>query len=67
MVNKVFKQHIEELNNKEAIFEEIITKEKRKTNMKKRTFNIVTTFLIVIIIGVTSSQFKTKSRRWKNS
>ena len=27
MVNKVFKEHMEELNNKEAIFEEIITKE----------------------------------------
>lgn len=60
MVNKVFREHIEELNNKTAIFEEIIKKEKRKTNMKKRTFNIVTTFLIVIIIWVTSSQIYAK-------
>ena len=28
--------------------------------MRKRTFNIVTTFLIVIIIGVTSSQIYAK-------
>ena len=60
MVNKVFKEHMEELNNKEAIFEEIITKEKRRSNMKKRTFNIVATFLIVMIIGVTSSQIYAK-------
>lgn len=60
MVNKVFKEHMEELNNKEAIFEEIITKEKRRSNMKKRTFYIVATFLIVMIIGVTSSQIYAK-------
>lgn len=60
MVNKVFKEYMEEVNNKEAIFEEIITKEKRRSNIKKRTFNIVTTFLVVMIIGVTSSQIYAK-------
>ncbi len=60
MVNKVFKEHMEEVTNKEAIFEEIIIKEKRRSNMKKRTFNIVATFLIVMIIGVTSSQIYAK-------
>lgn len=60
MINKVFKEHIEELNNKEAIFKEIITKEKRRSNMKKRILNVVATFLIVMIIGVTSSQIYAK-------
>lgn len=60
MVNKVFKEHIEEVNNKEAIFKEIITKEKRRGTMKKRIFNIAATFLVVMIIGVTSSQIYAK-------
>lgn len=60
MINMVFKEHMEKLNNKEAIFEEIITKEKRRSNMKKRTLNVVTTFLIVMIIGVTSSKIYAK-------
>ncbi len=60
MVNKVFREHIEELNNKELIFEEIITREKRKNNTKKRILNIATTFLIAITIGVTSSQIYAK-------
>ena len=60
MVNKIFKEYMEELNNQEANYKEILSKKKGVVGMKKKILNIATIFIIVTILGVASTHIYAK-------
>lgn len=58
MINKVMKEYVEELNNKESNYEAILSKmkgeRKMKSNMKK-VLNVAMLIIVVILLGTAST------------
>lgn len=59
MINKVFKEYLEQINNMEDNYKKI-TKKKGVVNMKRKILNIAAVFLAVVIVGVASTQIYAK-------
>ena len=63
MINKAFKEYMEEINNQEENYKKILSKEKGVVNMKhnkRKLLNIAAIFIIVVMIGVVSTQIYAK-------
>lgn len=63
MINKAFKEYMEEINNPEKNYKKILSKEKGVVNMKmntKKLVNIAAIFIAIVIVGVASTQIYAK-------
>lgn len=60
MTNKVWKEYIDEIHNKDANFEKVCLKTKGVSAMKKKILNIAAVFVAIVVIGATSSQMYAK-------
>ena len=56
MTNKIWKEYIDEIHNKDANFEKVRLKMKGGNGMKKKILNIAAVFVAIVVIGATSSQ-----------
>ncbi len=59
MINKAFKEYLEQVNNIETNYKKISNK-KGVVNMKKKILNIAEIFLVVVIAGLASTQIYAK-------
>lgn len=63
MINKVFQDYLEEVNNIDSNYKKIISKKRGVVNMKnykKKILNIVAIFVAIVFIGVASTQIYAK-------
>lgn len=60
MINKVFKEYMEDIHNIDKNYEKILSKERKVISMKRKILNIAAIFLAVIILGVTSTHIYAK-------
>ena len=63
MINKAFKEYMEEVNNPEKNYKKILSKEKGVVNMKisiRKLVNIAAIFIAIVIVGAASTQIYAK-------
>lgn len=60
MVNKIWKEYVDEIHNMDANFEKIRLKTKGVSSMKKKMLNMAAVFVGIVVIGATSSQIYAK-------
>ena len=60
MINKVMKEYLENINNKNSNYEEILKKEKKTKFSGKKLASIVAVFVAVVALGTASTQIYAK-------
>lgn len=60
MINKTFKEYMEDIHNIDKNYEKILLRERKMISMKRKILNIAAIFLAVIIVGVTSTHIYAK-------
>ncbi len=60
MINKVMKEYLENINNKDSNYEEILKKEKKTKFSGKKLASIVAVFVAVVALGTASTQIYAK-------
>lgn len=63
MENRILKEYIETIHNPDENFEKILLKRKGERTMKKKIWNMVAIFVVILVIGATSSEIYAK-RQW---
>lgn len=59
-MNKIWKEYMDEIHNKETNYEKIRSKAKGVSHMRRKILNVAAVFVAIVVIGATSSQMYAK-------